>query len=63
MYGMAIVLVRTTRTAHRAFVFVVVAVCALALEEVIIGVVSTQYDVIVSPSCAILLSNYDNQWQ
>ena len=54
-------LVRTTRTAHRAFVFVVVAVCALALEEVIIGVVSTQYDVIVSPSCAILLSNYDNQ--
>ena len=38
--------------------FVVIAVYALALEGVIIGVASTQYDVImVSPSCAILLSN------
>ena len=35
MYGTAIVLARTTRTGHRTFVFVVIAVCALVLEGVI----------------------------
>ena len=63
MYGTTVVLAHTTRTAHRTFAFVVIAACALALEVVIIGVASTQYRVIVLLSCAILLSNYDNQWQ
>ena len=45
------------RTA-RTFVFVVNAMCALVVEGVTIGVVSTQYDSIInSSSCAILLSN------
>ena len=39
MYGVA----RTART----FVFAVNAMCALVVEGVIIGVVSTQYDVVI----------------
>ena len=60
MYATTTVLARTTRTARRTFVFAVIAVCVhlLVVEGVIIGVISTQYDVIMlSPSRAFLLSN------
>ena len=52
-------LAHTTQTALRTFVFVVIDVCALALEGVIsLLVFHIVYDVIALLSCAILLSKY-----